>query len=444
MTSVKRHEGRPEVAPWLRGWEDDDEPQTSVVWRKHLPQVRTGGATTVPPTMVTEYFRVAPIHATERLEAVSSRVFDWMLKRATQVGKRSQRNDLAIGNDDEIVVIVIDRASEYRAHLTLRELRLLAAPTKSLQKDELRQRNRRKREWERHLRGATLVADHRLGGVLDGMLAEKCDTAASTADADELWRAMKDLAAEERPLIGFLVEQVDASEEKEGLRLPERGDWRHIRTFETSIDPGGAARSGLAMFKWPDGPSDEESRSVLSAPQSLRDHAEQVAEHARALARRLELPGEEAEALVTAARLHDDGKAAERWQNAMNAPKGQDRPYAKTSGGGNPRLLEGYRHEFGSLLKAEGEDLPSDTRDLILHLIAAHHGNARPTLSPAGCESGPPSVLESSAGDVALRFVRLQKRYGPWGLAWREALLRAADQSASRAWSKRHKDTRHG
>jgi len=275
------------------------------------------------------------------------------------------------------------------------------------------------------------------------MLAEKCDTAASTADADELWRAMKDLAAEERPLIGFLVEQVDGGEE-EGLRLPERGDWRHIRTFETSIDPRGAARSGLAVFKWPDDPSDEESRSVLSAPQSLRDHAEQVAEHARELARRLELPGEEAEALVTAARLHDDGKAAERWQNAMNAPRDEGRPYAKTRGGGNPRLLEGYRHEFGSLLKAEGEDLPSDTRDLILHLIAAHHGNARPTLSPAGCESGPPSVLESSAGDAALRFAHLQKRYGPWGLAWREALLRAADQSASRAWSRRHEEGRRG
>ncbi|MCY4470251.1 MAG: type I-U CRISPR-associated helicase/endonuclease Cas3 [Thiotrichales bacterium] len=444
MTSLRHHEGRPEVAPWLRGWEDDDERQTSVVWRKYLPCVHTGGETNVPPSMVAEYFRVAPVHATERLEAASSRVFDWMLRRVAQVAKRPQGHESAIG-DDEIVVIAIDRAGEHRAHLTLRELRLLSAPAKSFQKAELRQRNRRKGEWRnRHLPGATLVTDQRLCGVRDGMLDEKCEAAAETADAEEFWRAMKDPAAEERPLIGFLVERVDGGEDNEGLRCPDRGEWRHVRTFETSIDAAGAVRSGLGVFKWPDDSSDEESRSVLSAPQSLRQHEEQVAEHALALAQRLELAEDEADALVTAARLHDDGKAAERWQNAMNAPRDEGRPYAKTRGGGNPSLLEGYRHEFGSLLKAERLDLPNDTRDLVLHLIAAHHGNARPTLSPMGCDDGPPSVLESRAGDAAVRFARLQRRYGPWGLAWREALLRAADQSASRAWSKRHEEGSRG
>jgi len=445
MTSLRQHEGRPEVAPWLRGWEDDDEPQTSVVWRRYLPRVRTDGETTVPSAMVAEYFRVAPVHATEKLEAASSRVFDWMLKRSAQLAKRPEDHDQAI-RDDEIVAILIDRAGEYLAHLTLRELRRLAAPAKSLQKGELRQRDRRKREWrDRRLPGAILVADSRLCGVLDGMLDEKCETAAATADADESWRSMRDPTGDEsRPLIGFLVEKVDGGDDEEGIDPPDRGNWRPIRTFETDLDARGVARSRLFVFKWPDDPSDEDSRSVLSAPQSLRDHAEQVADHARALARRLALPREEVDALVTAARMHDDGKAAERWQNAMNAPRDGDRPYAKTCGGGNPSLLEGYRHEFGSLLKAEGLELPNDTRDLILHLIAAHHGYARPMISPAGCEDGPPSALESKAGDAALRFARLQKRYGPWGLAWREAILRAADQSASREWSKRHKEGNDG
>ena len=445
MTSLRHHEGRPEIAPWLRGWEDDDEPQTSIVWRRYLPHVRADGETTVPPAMVAEYFRVAPVHATERLDAASGRVFDWMLKRWGQVARRPEDHPLSIGSH-EIVAIVINRAGEHGAHLTLRELRQLAVPARSLEKGDLRQRNRHKAEWkDQHLPGATLVADLRLCGVRDGMLDEKCDIEAAAADANEDWRGVKDPAAHgSRPLVGFLVEEVDGGEDEEGLELPDRGEWRHVRTFETSFDDGGVARSGLAVFKWPDDPSDEDSRSVLSAPQSLHEHASQVAEHARALVQRLELPADEAEAFVTAARLHDEGKAAGRWQNAMNAPRDDGRPYAKTRGGGNPRLLEGYRHEFGSLLKAEEQDLPSGTRDLILHLIAAHHGNARPTICPAGCEAGPPSALESKAGDAALRFARLQKRYGPWGLAWREAILRAADQSASRAWSKRHGKDRHG
>ena len=126
----------------------------------------------------------------------------------------------------------------------------------------------------------------------------------------------------------------------------------------------------------------------------------------------------------------------------MRAPS-EGRPYAKTRGG-DWRLLEGYRHEFGSLLMADSRDLPADTRDLILHLIAAHHGNARPLITTAGCEELPPSALESMAGAAALRYIRLQRRYGIWGLAWREAILRAADQSASRDWDLQSVANHHG
>lgn len=445
MTSLKHHEGRPEVAPWLRGWDQDEKAQTSVVWRRHLPHVCTDSESKVPPTMVAQFFHAAPVLATERLEAASDHVFDWLLKRATQVNKRSEDHELTI-EANEIVAILIDHAGEHIADMKLSDATWLGKPAKDLDKREQRQRDGKKREWrERRLPGATLVVDARLGGLRDGMLDEKSETETIAADADESWRKETDTASEKsRPLIRFRVEEVTDIADGEGLKSPtELDEWRHIWTFETHFSAGGVAHRGLAVFKWPDDAEDEDARSVLSEPQLLHEHAADVEACARDLSTSLKLPDEEVEALAVAARLHDDGKAAARWQNAMNAPK-DGCVYAKTKGGGNWRLLEGYRHEFGSLLKAESEDLPDDTRDLILHLIAAHHGNARPLISSTGCEDGPPSTLEKKAGDAALRFVRLQQRYGPWGLAWREAILRAADQKASRAWSERHRESRDG
>jgi CRISPR-associated endonuclease/helicase Cas3 len=99
-------------------------------------------------------------------------------------------------------------------------------------------------------------------------------------------------------------------------------------------------------------------------------------------------------------------------------------------------VLDGYRHELGSLLRVENDErvraLSEERRDLVLHLIAAHHGFARPVIGTSGCGDAPPSVLADKVAEIALRFARLQARWGPWGLAWCEALLRAADQQASR------------
>jgi CRISPR-associated endonuclease/helicase Cas3 len=99
-------------------------------------------------------------------------------------------------------------------------------------------------------------------------------------------------------------------------------------------------------------------------------------------------------------------------------------------------LLDGYRHELGSLLRVRNDErirkLSDEHRDLVLHLIVAHHGFARPVIATSGCEDAPPSALEETAAEISLRFARLQAQWGPWGLAWWEALLRAADQQASR------------
>ena len=135
-----------------------------------------------------------------------------------------------------------------------------------------------------------------------------------------------------------------------------------------------------------------------------------------------------------AARLHDEGKQSPRWQRAFRAPV-DGRPYAKTKGPIDFDILDGYRHELGSLPYVEAHEefrkLAPDDQDFVLHLIAAHHGFARPVIGTSGCDDAPPSIVEERARAVALRFARLSRRWGPWGLAWWEALLRAADQIAS-------------
>ncbi len=143
---------------------------------------------------------------------------------------------------------------------------------------------------------------------------------------------------------------------------------------------------------------------------------------------------------MLAARLHDEGKRAERWQRAFSAPR-DGNIYAKTKGPLRRNFLDCYRHEFGSLpyveKSKEFHDLTDELKDLVLHLVAAHHGRARPTIETAGSDDAPPSALAGRAREVALRFARLQKDWGPWGLAWLEALVRAADQQASRENDKR-------
>ena len=426
MTSLKKHEGRPDVAPWLRGWEEQEEPQTNVVWRAHLPCRRIGNDITVPEILVTQFFRCAPIHSTEKLETLRSDALDWLLKCVRRVKDRSSDHPLSVKSNEK-VAYVLDRTGDFVKAASLRELLRFAKPQSRLSKSDKRQRE----DWNRSLANATLVVSSRLSGLTnDGMLDPKEDRDAIAADRYGEWNNREEVGNTPKA-IKFRVQVVEPSANGEGLQHPECVGWRHLRTFETEFTLGGKIRRGLAVYAWSDDPINEESRSIRSSPQALSDHAEQVAAHARRIAERLGLPEAEIDVLVRAAKFHDDGKAAHHWQDAMNAPN-DGRPYAKTRGGGNLRLLEGYRHEFGSLLRAEKTLIPEETKDLILHLIASHHGYARPLISSSGCRDGPPSVLESKVGEVALRYASLQKRYGIWGLAWRESLLRSADQSASK------------
>ena len=81
MTSLESHLGRPAVTPWLRGWIEDDPPQTAIVWRTFLP-VRSGGNSAAQKE-IEAFFEASPPHASEVLETETFRAVDWLTCRAT-------------------------------------------------------------------------------------------------------------------------------------------------------------------------------------------------------------------------------------------------------------------------------------------------------------------------------------------------------------------------
>jgi CRISPR-associated endonuclease/helicase Cas3 len=88
--------------------------------------------------------------------------------------------------------------------------------------------------------------------------------------------------------------------------------------------------------------------------------------------------------------------------------------------------------------------------DLVMHLVSAHHGFCRP-FPPVATDPSPVEMrfeapalgaavattsdhgLDRLDSGIADRFWRLVERYGWYGLAWMEAILRLADHRQSEA-----------
>lgn len=176
-------------------------------------------------------------------------------------------------------------------------------------------------------------------------------------------------------------------------------------------------------------------------PQTVEEHNNYVGDYARHLAERLGLPDEVVELLAAAGGRHDLGKAREWWQKAIGNLEAFDtNPIAKsTENSFDHSFNQGYRHEFGSLVESlEDEEIKAHPhRDLILHLIAAHHGYARPHFPERAFDRDQPKPRSRQiAHETMLRFNRLQRQYGWWQLAYLEAVLKAADAMASRDFSR--------
>lgn len=221
-------------------------------------------------------------------------------------------------------------------------------------------------------------------------------------------------------------------------------------------------RSRVGATPWPLTPTDlghqgneAEKQTTLSA------HSHGVAERAKQNA--AYLPDNLRSTQHDAALLHDLGKLDPRFQALLHgcflhAVAGRD-PLAKSERPFNPQadknlrralnLPDGFRHELLSTkIVADSETWQSHPeRDLLLHLIASHHGRCRSfapvvqDMQPEPFEvrsnqltttyPGSTAPMAALADGVPGRFWSLTRRFGWWGLPYLETLLRLSDQAES-------------
>ncbi|MBM3267884.1 MAG: type I-U CRISPR-associated helicase/endonuclease Cas3 [Candidatus Sericytochromatia bacterium] len=214
---------------------------------------------------------------------------------------------------------------------------------------------------------------------------------------------------------------------------------------------------------------------------SLAEHSANVETFAREYATRCGLEAGLAEQLAIAAWLHDIGKADRRFQLMLRGGSEieffkDEEPWAKSAmppgareahrlaqqKSGYPR---GARHEVQSLAMLQGQleavkkgltkaDAADEPHlDLVLHLVASHHGYCRP-FAPAVIDESPVDVslaehVSKTFGEIdfasttscnglhrldsplADRFWALVAKYGWQELCWLEAIFRLADHRAS-------------
>jgi len=402
LTSIDDHGGRPKaVWPWLRGWKGAEQRETILVWRRFLPDPEpVRESIDSPRSYMTRFFRAARPLLSEQLALPSDQAADLIIKRAQRALDKE-----GVVDDRSAAAVVLDDRFNAVGDRPLRVGELAGNSVKDLREE---------------LAGKVVVLAAELGGLdEDGVADEKASGPVDCAD---------DLAggwaSEPVPFAVGRGEQPQPpmSGMRERLRLPAAGSGDEPSEF-------------LCVWLATGEALEEEDRSLSLEEVTIEDHNRAVARLADRYGLLLSLPAEEREALHFAAVHHDLGKGIRRWQMAFSAPA-EGGPYAKTRGPFKASLLGGYRHELGTLLlitsgDGMGEVSEAGWMELSLHLIAAHHGNGRPLIQPDGCDLAPPSTLAAIVDGVARRFGRLQRKFGPWYLAWLEGVLRAADQRAS-------------
>lgn len=360
--------GRPPVEPWLHGLTDQELPETHLAWRE---DVRLLHHESVSNTDRGELLLAYPLLVQEMLREPSYRA----IKHLEVIGKRHpDHHAWLVADDGEVEEITLDFFTT--------------------------------KEPKERINGMTVVLDPRSGGLnAAGMLDGASETADDVSDTTERCRSTdhETVPTEFHEVFSLVILAEDEDDDAKVLRWFARRNTGEVKS---------------------------------SKPVRLADHVADVERQLGKILSGLSLGEPLNNCLKIAARFHDDGKKRLIFQSMLGNRNASNVWWAKSGRRSGIRLEEKYRHEFGSLneLPAAAElGITNDERELVLHLIAAHHGRARPHF-PAD-EVFDPNQSEQASDELAMtvpqRFGRLQRRYGRWGLAYLESLLRAADWSAS-------------
>jgi CRISPR-associated endonuclease/helicase Cas3 len=204
--------------------------------------------------------------------------------------------------------------------------------------------------------------------------------------------------------------------------------------------------------------TDDGDRGSLTARMTLPRHTAGVVEKARQFSQRCGLDGRLETAITTAAERHDWGKGDERFQRLLDPLWDSRGEFLAKSDGCSPGEFskrqresgypKGARHEFVSATLADAWACWPEGCDaeLVLHLIGTHHGYGR-ALPPAWTDDDHEVRARVDGREVTVRgahrvgqldsgwtdrYWAMTRKYGWWGLAYLEAILRRADCVRSR------------
>ena len=434
--------GRPPIAPYLHGVAGWEPRRTSVAWREEVQCTTDELIDREGADFLREMLADYPLKPHELLNDLTDRIYGSLQTLIAEPGKSVK------GEKREAALQRARRNANARVWLIDESGSVTVIPLGKLLEND------KKSVIERLGDGIVLLPPN-VGGLSDGLLAPQSEQANDVADRwldeDGRPRRQRRFSDDAQPMSGpegmALIRTVDTNPLADEVATHD--DLGELEVAgESESEPDNKSRSKHGRFwHWYTMPRyAEDATRASNTPITWGHHTRDVVSRATKLVETLDLPSELKQAVIVAAELHDLGKRRRIWQRSIGNPSPTDW-YAKPGKSADgtrwrPRRLTDYRHEFGSLLDvlhADGDEvarfaeLNDETQDVVLHVVAAHHGYARPHFPPTAYDHECYTMQQNqdAARELMRRYARLQRRFGRWGLAYLESLLRAADWAAS-------------